>query len=136
MKRFLFVCASLLVLTACLSPQQRANVEAAGEAIASTAPFLPPPFGVLAGGLAAILTGVASVGANKASNEAYKKEKDAPLLVKLATDHSSTIMGVIAVLVPALRAAGVIHFSDAELSVLLATFAVPVGTKKVMRRKA
>ncbi len=136
MKRFILFSVVLLALTACLSQQQREAVVAAGEAVGSTAPFLPPPFGIIAGGLAALLTGVASVGANKASNDAFKKDKDAPLLVKLATDHSSTIMGVIAVVVPSLRAAGIIHFSDAELAMLLTTFAVPVGTKKYFRRKA
>jgi len=133
MRSILFA-ASLVLLMGCLTASQREAVQAAGDTVGSVAPLLPPPFGIIAGGLAALLTGVAAVGANKVSNEKFKKKEEAPMLVKLITDHSSTILGAVTVLVPALRAAGIISMSDGELSALLATFAVPVGAKKILRK--
>ena len=135
MKRFLFVCASLLILTACLSQQQREAVAAAGETINSVAPLLPPPLGLIAGGIATLLSGVASVGANKQSNKAFKAKEDPGILVKLLTEHSWA-MPTLAALAASARAAGLIHFSDAELALFTSTLAVPVATKKYMRRKA
>lgn len=105
------------------------------QAAAATAPLLPPPWGLLVGGLATVATGVASVGANKASNDAFKAKKSPGLLVSLATDHSWA-MPTLGALIAALRAAGVLHFSDAELTMLMTTLAAPVGVKKVMRKPA
>ena len=133
MRLFLFA-SVCLVLMGCLTASQREAVQSAGEAVGSVAPLLPPPFGVLAGGLAALLTGVAAVGANKVSNEKFKKKESAPFLVKLITDHSSVLLGAATVVLPALRGLGLFSMSDAELSTLLATFAVPVGAKKFLRK--
>lgn len=135
MKRLVVILCFGLLMTACLTTAQRDAVRGAGEVIGSAAPLLPPPFGILAGGLATVLAGIASVGANKVSNDAFQKKIAAPPLIQLATDHASSIMGLVAAVVPALRAAGVIHMSDPELSLLMATLVTPVATKKVMRRK-
>lgn len=134
MKKMYVVCFCVVFLTACLSAAQREAIQQAAEISASAAPLLPPPFGLLAGGLATILSGVASIGANKVSNEKFKKKEAVPLLVKLATDHISPIMAAVAAIVPALRLSGLIHMSDAEMSLLMTTVAAPVATKKVMRR--
>ena len=135
MRKFLVpLCVGLLVLAACAGWKTHAK-DAAGV-LESTAPLLPPPFGLLAGGLATIISGVASIGANKASNEAFSKKQKASKLVQYATDHVSTIMAVAGPVILALRAGGVIHMSDGELALLLTTFGAPVATQKVMRRKA
>lgn len=99
----------------------------------SVAPLIPPPWGLLVGGLATIATGIASVGANKASNKAFKAKEKPSLLVSLATDHS-WLMPTFGALAATLRASGLLHFSDAELAMLMTTLATPVGVKKVMRK--
>lgn len=97
------------------------------------APLLPPPWGLLVGGLATVLTGAASVGANAASNKAFKEKKKPSLLVSLTTDHSWAYpaLGALAAFA---RASGYVHFSDAELAMMLTTLTTPVATKKVMRK--
>lgn len=107
----------------------------AEELASSVAPMLPPPWGILVGGLATLATGVASAGANVKSNKAFKKKEDPGFLTKLFTDHSAwlTMMPVILAMG---RVSGVLHMSDAELVTLMTAFVVPAGTKKVMRKKA
>ena len=135
MRKFLIpLCVGLVVLAACAGWQT--NTKAAADVISSTAPLLPPPLGLIAGAIATALTGIASIGANKASNAAFAKDKTAAPLVRLATDHASSIFAVAVPALIALRASGAIHFSDSELLMLSTTFAAPVATKKVMRKKA
>ena len=137
MRKFLIpLCVGLVVLTACLSAAQTKALQDASEVVGSTAPLLPPPFGLIAGAVATALSAVASVGANKASNAAFKKKEKASMLIQLATDHSSSIMVAVIPVLAALRASGILHFSDTELALLTTTFAAPVATKKVMRKKA
>lgn len=101
----------------------------------NVAPLIPPPWGLLVGAAATVASGIASVGANKASNEAFKAKQKPSLLVSLATDHS-WLMPTLGAFAAAARASGLIHFSDAELAMLMTTLAAPVGVKKVMRKKA
>ena len=136
MRKLFMVCIGLAVLTACLTPQQQEDVKRTADGINSVAPLLPPPFGLIAGAVATALTGIASIGANKASNAAYAKNKTASPLIRLTTDHASSILAVAVPLLVALRASGVLHFSEEELLMITTTFAAPVATKKVMRRKA
>ena len=124
----------LLVLTACAGWQT--HTKAAAGVIESTAPFLPPPFGLIAGAVATALTAVASIGANKVSNAAYAKDKKASPLIRLATDHASTIFTVALPVLISLRASGAINFSDGELITLSTALGAPVVAKKVLRRKA
>lgn len=136
MKRvLLFSVLSLGVLGGCAWIQKKADgrksdIEVAAD---SVAPFLPPPFGLIAGAVATLATGIASIGANKVSNEKYEKKEKPSALIRYATDHISPIMTTVAVAAPTLRAAGVIHMSDAELSLLMAAVGTPVVTKKFMR---
>lgn len=136
MNKLLIVGIALFFVAGCTLLQRGPSGEPSSveEAANAVAPLLPPPFGLIAGGLAAFLSGVASVGANKKSNAAYKKKEDPGLLVRLLTEHSWA-MPTLAALAAAARAGGLIHFSDAELALFTSTLAVPVATKKVMRKK-
>lgn len=135
MARILLFGCSLLFLTACITSREGGAIAgAAGDALGSVAPLLPPPFGVIAGVVATALAGVASIGANKVSNTKRQKKETAPMLVKLMTDHSSTIFTSIVPLIAILKAAGALPISDGELASIATTFAAPVVTKKVMRK--
>ena len=132
--KILFFAGCLLVMAGCLSTAQQQTATEAAGVVSSVAPLLPPPFGLIAGGLAAALTSVASISANRASNIAFKKKESPGLLVKMMTDHSSLLL-VGTTLLPILRAVGLIHISDAELALVMTTLSAPVTTKKIMRRK-
>lgn len=139
MKALLFpFCAGLLVMVSCAGWFERKESNGGksdAQVVAdSVSPMLPPPFGLLLGGLATALTGVAAVGANKASNKAFKAKAKPSLLVSLATDHS-WLMPALGALAAAARASGVLHFSDTELAMLMTTLTAPVGVKKVMRKQ-
>lgn len=124
----------LLAVGCAMTEEQRHAMRQASETAAAAAPFLPPPFGLIAGGVATLLSGAAAVGANKVSNEKFRKKEKPSWLVRLWTDHSSTILASVLPIVTALRASGVLHFSDGELTMLATTLGTPVATKKVMRR--
>lgn len=132
MKRYIPLCLWLLMIFAGCAAFQRGpggSPSPVEQIAGSAAPLLPPPWGMILGVVAAGATGIATVGANKASNAGSTSP-----LVQVMTKHNWT-MPALGGAIFAARAAGLIHMSDSELLTLFVTLGIPEIGETVLGKK-
>ena len=132
----LFLAAVVLFVEGCTAQQIKDNADKVQYLLGSAAPLIPPPFGLIAGGLASLAGVVSSVAAGKAKQAAIIADEDAHPIATFLSDHHY-LYPALAALLGFLQSSHVINIGGDQLAAIMGAIGLPPTLAQVIwSRKA